>query len=68
VERKSKCGAYYNLHRIKLKKAMGPPKITKTLIMYEFLSRCMGHRVDKGACGTNAQFKNDPLAQVCKIC
>ena len=61
MERESKCGAHYNLHRIKLKKAMGPPQITKTLIMCEFLSRCMGRRVDRGTCGA---IKNDPLAQV----
>jgi hypothetical protein len=64
VERESKCGAYYNLHRIKLKKAMGLQEITKTLTMYDFLDRCMGRRVDRGAFGTNAQIKNEFLMQV----
>jgi hypothetical protein len=58
VERESKSGAYYNLHGIKLKKAMGPQKITKTLTMCEFLSRCVGHRVDRDAFGANAQLKD----------
>ena len=66
MERVSKCGSYYNFHRIKLKEAMGPPKITKTFTMCEFMSRCVGHRVDRGAYGTNARIKNDPLAQVRK--
>jgi hypothetical protein len=68
VERESKCGAYYNLHRIKLKKAMGLQQITKTLTMCEFLDRCVGRRVDRGACGANAQIKNDLLVQVCRMC
>ena len=62
VERESKCGAYYNLHRIKLKKALGLQQITKTLTMYDCMDRCMGCRVDKGALGANAQIKNDLLA------
>jgi hypothetical protein len=67
VDRESECGAYYNLHRMNLKKDTGPPKITKTLTMCEFLSRCVGHRVDRGTCSTNAQLKNDPLTQVRRI-
>ena len=67
MERESKCGAYYNLHRIKLKKAMGLQHITKNLTMYDFLDRCVGHKVDRGAFGTNAQIKNDLLMQVCKM-
>ena len=63
VERESKCGAYYNLHRIKLKKAMGLQQITKTLTMYDILDRCTGCKVDIGALGANAQMKNDLLAQ-----
>jgi hypothetical protein len=63
VERESKCGSYYNLHRIKLKKAMGLQQITKTLTMYDFLDRCAGRRVDRGALGTNAQLKNEFWAQ-----
>jgi hypothetical protein len=59
VERESKCGAYYNLHRIKLKKAMGLQQITKTFTMCEFLNRCTGHRVDRGAFGANAQIKTN---------
>jgi hypothetical protein len=66
VERESKCGAYYNLHRIKLKKALGLQQITKTLTMYDFMDRCVGHIVDKGTLGTNAQIKNDLLAQCTK--
>jgi hypothetical protein len=64
MERESKCGAYYNLHRINFKKAMGLQQITKTLTMCDFLDRCAGLRVDRGALSTNAQIKNDFLAQV----
>ena len=62
MEREYKCGAYYNLHRIKLKKAMGLQQITKTLTMYDFMERCAGHRVDRGALGANAQMENDLLS------
>jgi hypothetical protein len=64
VERGSKCGAYYNLHRIKLKKVMGLQQITKYLTIYDFLDRCGGHRVDKGALGANVQMKNYVLTHV----
>jgi hypothetical protein len=64
VEREYKCGAYYNLHRIKFKNTMVLQHITKTLTMFEFLNRCTGRRVDIGACGTNAKTGNDLLTQV----
>jgi hypothetical protein len=59
VEREYKCGSYCNFHRINIKKAMGLQEITKILTMCEFLDRCAGRKVDRGACGTNAQIKND---------
>ena len=68
MERESKCGAYYNLHIIKLKKAMGLQQITKTLTMCEFIDRRAGHRVDRGTFGANEQIKNDLLKQVCRMC
>jgi hypothetical protein len=67
VERESKCDAYYNLHRIKHNKAMDLQQITKNLIMYDFLDRCTGRRVDRGALGANVQMENDLLAQ-CAEC
>jgi hypothetical protein len=63
VERDSKCGAYYNLHIIKLKKAMGLQQITKTLTMYTFMDRCAGRVVDRGTLGANAQIKNEFLVK-----
>ena len=64
MERESKCGVYYNIHRIKLKKAMGLQQITKTLTMYDFMDRCVGHRVDRGTFGTNKKITNDFLMNV----
>ena len=64
MERESKCGAYYNLHRIKLNKAMGLQQIKKNLTMYDFLDRCVGHRVDRDAFSTNVKIKNNVLTQV----
>jgi hypothetical protein len=54
MERESKCGAYYNVHGINFKKAMGLQQITKNLTIFDFLDRCAGRRVDRGACGANA--------------
>jgi hypothetical protein len=42
---------------------MGLQQITKNLTMYDFLDRCVGRRVDRGALGVNVQMKNDFLAQ-----
>jgi hypothetical protein len=67
VERESKCGAYYNLHRVKLKKAMGLQHITKTLTMYDFLDRCVGRRVDRGTFSANKKIKNDFLMHVSRM-
>jgi hypothetical protein len=61
MERESKCGADFNVYGIKFKKAMGPPQITKILTMCDFLDRCVGRRVDRGACGANVQVKSDLL-------
>ena len=68
MERESKCGANYNLHRIKNKKAMGLQQITKTLTMYDFLNICAGQRVDRGTFGANKQIKHDFLMHVCRMC
>jgi hypothetical protein len=46
---------------------MGLQQITKTLTMYDFLDRCAGRRVDRGALGANVQMENDLLAQ-CTEC
>jgi hypothetical protein len=46
---------------------MGLQHITKTLTMFEFWGRCAGRRVDRGACGANAQINDDLLAQVCRM-
>jgi hypothetical protein len=63
MERVSKCGACYNLHEINFEKAMGLQQITKTLTIFDFLGRCTGLRVDRGALGANAQIKNDLWVQ-----
>jgi hypothetical protein len=36
---------------------MGLQHIKKTLAMCEFLNKCSGRRVNRGACGANAQNK-----------
>jgi hypothetical protein len=42
---------------------MGLQQFTKILTMCNFLDRCAGHKVDRVALGTNAQIKNDFVAQ-----
>jgi hypothetical protein len=64
VERESKCGAYYNIHGIKHKKAMGLQRFTKTLTMCDFMDRCVGRRVDRGTFSANKKIKNDFLMHV----
>ena len=62
MERESKCGAYYKLHRINIYKARGLQNITTNPYNVEFMDRGVGRRVGRGACGTNAQIKNNLLA------